>query len=145
MLRRHTGAQTAPMFQPAGAQAFRILVVEDSLQVRERLLEMLGEIQGVSAVALAQGADGAVRDILASRPDAVILDMRLAQGSGLDVLRAVHDAAPEIEVWMLTNFSAEPYRSACLRLGAAQFFDKSTEFDQVRERVAARVAQRNVH
>ena len=79
------------------------------------------------------------------RPDTVILDMKLAQGSGLDVLRAVHRAAPEIEVWMLTNFAGEPWRKACRRLGAAQFFDKSTEFERVREGIALRAAECVAH
>lgn len=133
------------MDQATATRSLRVFVVEDSPLVRERLLEMLGAIDGVDAVGSADGAEAAVREILAARPDTVILDLSLAQGSGFDVLRAVHQTAPEVEVWMLTNFAAEPYRKACRRLGAAQFFDKTTEFERVRESIAARAAQRNIH
>ena len=133
------------MNQIATAQAFRIFIVEDSAAVRERLLEMLGSIEGVEAIGSADGAEAAVREILAARPDTVILDLNLAQGSGFDVLRAVQMAAPEIEIWMLTNFAAEPYRKTCSRLGAAQFFDKSTEFEQLRKSVATRAMEHRIH
>lgn len=133
------------MIQAATAQAFKVFVVEDSPQVRERLLEMLGSIEGVDMIGSADRADAAVRAILSARPDTVILDIHLAQGSGLDVLRALQQAAPEIEIWVLTNFEAEPYRKTCLRLGAARFFDKTTEFEQVRDGIAARAAQRSIH
>jgi DNA-binding NarL/FixJ family response regulator len=133
------------MPQAPAAQAFKVFVVEDSPPLRERLLEMLGSIEGVTASGSADGSDAAVREILAARPDTVLLDLNLAQGSGFDVLRAVQETAPEVEVWMLTNFSSEPYRSVCRRLGAARFFDKTTEFEQVRENIAARAAHRNTH
>lgn len=140
-----TAAQTAFMVHAGTTQAFKVFVVEDSPHVRERLIEMLDSIEGVRMIGSADGADEAVRAILAERPDTVILDMKLAQGSGLDVLRAVRQAAPEIEVWMLTNFAGEPWRRACRRLGAAQFFDKSTEFERVREGIALRAAECVAH
>ena len=133
------------MIRAGTTQAFKVFIVEDSPHIRERLIEMLNSIDGVRTVGSADGADEAVRAILEQRPDTVILDMKLSQGSGLDVLRAVHRAAPEIEVWMLTNFAGEPWRKACRRLGAAQFFDKSTEFERVREGIALRAAECVAH
>lgn len=133
------------MIRTGTSQALKVFIVEDSPHIRERLIEMLNSIEGVRTVGSADGADEAVRAILAERPDTVILDMMLAQGSGLDVLRAVHQAAPEIEVWMLTNFAGEPWRNACRRLGAARFFDKSTEFERVREGIALRAAECVAH
>jgi DNA-binding NarL/FixJ family response regulator len=56
------------------------------------------------------------------------------------VLRAVHRAAPEIDVYMLSNFVSEPYRRLAERLGARDFFDKSKEFERVRDTVARRAA-----
>ena len=133
------------MIQATTAQAFKVFVVEDSPQVRVRLLDMLDSIDGVDAIGSADRADVAVARILAELPDAVILDINLAQGSGLDVLRAVHTAAPGVEVWMHTNFADEPYRAVCRRLGAAQFFDKSSDFERMRESIAARAGQLKIH
>jgi DNA-binding NarL/FixJ family response regulator len=133
------------MTQATAASTFKVLVVEDSPQVRDRLLDMLDSIDGVDAIGSADRADVAVTRILAERPDAVILDINLAQGSGLDVLRAVHQAAPGVELWMHTNYADEPYRAVCRRLGAARFFDKSSDFEQMRESIVARAAQLRIH
>jgi DNA-binding NarL/FixJ family response regulator len=65
-----------------------------------------------------------------------VLDLHLADGSGFDVLSAVHKHAPGIDVYMLSNFASEPYRRHAERLGAAGFFDKSSEIERVREVVA---------
>lgn len=124
--RHHTG----------GMPTRNVYLVEDSPLVSERLLEMLESVPGVRVTGRAAGADEAIREILAARPDVVVLDIRLAQGSGFDVLRTLHDRAPEIEVYMLSGFATEPYRHLAARLGARGFFDKSTEFARVRDAVA---------
>jgi ActR/RegA family two-component response regulator len=71
----------------------------------------------------------------------VVLDLKLADGSGFDVLRAVRGAAPGIDVYMLTNFASEPYRRLAERLGARDLFDKTTEFERVREAILDRTAR----
>src|SRR5688572_15805795 len=107
-----------------------IFLVEDSAPVRERLADMLHAIPGVSLIGEATHADHAIRDILALRPNIVVLDLNLAAGSsGFDVLRAVQPQAPEIDFYMLSNFAADPYRQLAGRLGAREFFDKSREME----------------
>ena len=118
-----------------------IYLVEDAPAVRERLLELLGGLPDTRVVGIAADAEGAIADILEGHPDAVVLDLHLAHGSGFDVLRAVHAAAPDIDVYILTNFAAEPTRRMAARLGARGLFDKSTEFARVREVLAARAPQ----
>lgn len=117
-----------------------VYLVEDAPLVRERLLELLRDLPDTSVVGIAARANEAIAEILADRPDIVVLDLRLEQGSGFDVLRAVHEAAPEIDVYMLSSFAAEPTRRLAARLGARGFFDKSTEFERVREAVSAHAA-----
>lgn len=118
-----------------------IFLVEDSPPIRMRLAEMLAAIPGTRLVGVAERADIAIREILAKRPDVVVLDLSLAGGtSGFEVLRGVCREAPEIDFYMLSNFAAEPYRSLAERLGAREFFDKSTEFERVRRIIAERAA-----
>jgi DNA-binding NarL/FixJ family response regulator len=118
----------------------QIFIVEDSPMVRARLVEMLDSVPGASVVGEAARAEPAIRDILATRPDVVVLDLNLAEGSGFDVLRAVHHQAPEIDFYMLSNFAADPYRQLAERLGARDFFDKSKEFERVRDIIVQRAA-----
>ncbi len=123
------------------APAFKVFIVEDSPIVRERLVALLGSIDGAAAVGQASRADEAIQAILEAQPDAVVLDLKLAEGSGFDVLRAVHERAPGIDLYMLSNFAAAPYRRMAARLGARDFFDKSHEIQRVRDVLAARAAQ----
>ncbi|HEX4926569.1 MAG TPA: response regulator [Burkholderiales bacterium] len=119
----------------------QIYIVEDSAAVRTRLTAMLGEVPGAEVAGASAGATQATREILESRPEVVILDLNLAEGGGFDVLRALRAEAPEIDVFMLSNFSAYPYRQLAERLGARGFFDKTTEFGRVREALAAKAKE----
>lgn len=119
------------------AGSLRVYFVEDSPIVLERLESIAAEA-GAQPVGHAVAAREAIDAILALRPDVVITDLRLADGTGFDVLRAVHEAAPDIELYMLSNFADEPYRRIARQLGAREFFDKTTEFGRVGELIAAR-------
>jgi DNA-binding NarL/FixJ family response regulator len=118
-----------------------IFLVEDSAILRKRLCELLAQIPGADVVGTATGAKDAIAGILEHRPDVAVVDIHLAEGTGFEVLRELRDRAPEVNVYMLSNFSSEPYRRLAASLGAAAFFDKSTEFERVREQLAERAAQ----
>ena len=119
----------------------QVFLVEDSLPVRERLAEMLAAIPGITLAGSAASAESAIRDILQTRPDVVLLDLGLAAGgSGFEVLRGVRREAPEVDVYMLSNFASYPYRQLAERLGARDFFDKSRDLERVRELLAERAA-----
>jgi CRP/FNR family transcriptional regulator len=114
----------------------RVFIVEDSAPIRERLREMLRAAEGVSVVGEADSIQAAVQGILRTRPEAVLLDIRLIDGSGIDVLREVHPLAPEVAFVVLTNNASPQYRRICMEAGASHFLDKTTEFAQVGQIVA---------
>ncbi len=108
-----------------------IYIVDDSASLRSRLAEMLGRIAEVRIVGESGAAAQAIVDILALRPDSVLLDLNLGGTSGMQVLREIHSQVPEIAFVVLTNHSEPQYRRACQRAGASYFLDKSTEFERV--------------
>ncbi len=118
----------------------RIFLVEDSSLVVVRLTGLLGALPNARVVGHANRADEAVRAILAVAPDVVLVDLKLAQGTGFDVLIEMHEKAPEIACYMLSNNSSAPYRRQAEQLGARGFFDKSSEIGKLREVLAARAA-----
>jgi DNA-binding NarL/FixJ family response regulator len=118
----------------------QVFLVEDSPLVRTRLHDLVGAVPGAQVVGEAGTADSAIRDILALRPDVVLLDINLAEGSGFDVLRAVCRQAPAVDFYVLSNFSADPYRQLAERLGARGFFDKSKDIERVHHMMKARAA-----
>ena len=117
-----------------------VYLVEDSHLILERLEGLINAVPGARVAGSAAHADRAIRNILDQKPDVVLCDIQLATGSGFDVLRAVQELAPEIDVYMLSNFASEPYRRLAAELGASGFFDKSNEIGRVRELLAARAA-----
>ena len=119
-----------------------IFLVEDSSLLRERLEAMLSAIPGARTVGHAGRAPEAVSAILAARPDAVVLDIHLAEGTGFDVLRGLRAAAFAPAIYVLTNHPLDGYRRTAERLGARGFFDKSNEIEQLRDALAAAAAPR---
>ncbi len=109
----------------------RVLIVDDSAVVRERLTTLLSEVETVEVVGHAETIHEATTSLQQLNPDAVILDIRLADGSGIDVLTYIQQHRPTLKVIMLTNYPYPQYQQKCLEAGADFFFDKSTEFDQV--------------
>ena len=123
----------------------KVFIVDDSPLVVNRLSALLGALPGTQVVGHAAGAEEAARAILAVRPDLVVLDLRLAQGTGFDVLIELHGKAPGIDVYVLSSFSYEPYRRQAGQLGAQAIFDKSTDMERLRDAVAKRGAQAPAH
>ena len=71
--------------------------------------------------------------ITKSHPDVVILDIRLPQRSGIDMLKDIKDQPTAPIVIMVTNYPYRQYRQACMAAGADYFFSKTDEFEMIRE------------
>lgn len=126
----------------SSAAPLSVFVVEDTPLIRVRIEEMVAET-GAALAGYAVGVEAAIGAILQARPDLVILDIQLADGTGFDVLRAIRSQAPGVDFYLFSNFDAYPYRQLAERLGARGFFDKSREFDSMRELIAQRAASRH--
>lgn len=108
-----------------------VYVVEDAPQVRSRLVAMVRAIPGVSVVGEADSVSAAIAGLEALTPDALLLDLQLADGNGLEVLAAIKPQRPDLHVIVLSNFATSQYRAASLAAGADVFLDKSQEFGRV--------------
>jgi len=111
----------------------KIFIVEDSKLVIERLTRLFSESPGQEVVGTAGGAHKALKGIDATRPDVVILDLRLQGGTGWDVLRTLKSRPLSPIVIMLTNFPSALHRIKAKQYGADHFLDKSEEFDKLGE------------
>jgi DNA-binding NarL/FixJ family response regulator len=117
-----------------------VYIVDDSQPVRARLAHLLRSLPHVTVAGEAGSANEAIAGILRLRPDSVLLDLNLMGGTGIEVMRKVRTAAPEVVFIVLTNHFEAQYRDACLDAGAAYFLDKSCELDKVAG-VLAEIAQ----
>jgi len=119
----------------------QVYVVEDSAAVRDRLREMVDSIDGARCAGCAQTAQAAIDDIRRLRPDAVILDIRLAQGSGFEVLHALRDERPNPAFYVLSSIAVGPYRRLALKLGAAAVLDKAMDLPAIHDLIAQHAAR----
>ena len=111
--------------------AYRIYVVEDSPILLRLLEEALGAIPGVAVAGHSDRADEAIEEIVKAAPDAIIVDLLLRNGTGYDVLEGVALRGKLPLAIVLTNFTMAPHPGRAARLGAAYFFDKSTEISRM--------------
>lgn len=127
----------------AGDSPLRVLLVEDSPLIRERLAESIAEPGRIEIVGQADSEQTAIGMLGAAPWDAMVLDLQLRHGTGLGVLRAlISRRPPEVKVIVLTNYAFPQYRAKSLALGADYFFDKAREYHRVREVLDHLVAER---
>lgn len=111
----------------------KVFVADDSTRLREQIISLLSELNGIEVIGQAQDAMEAFHAICELKPDVVTLDIQMIGGSGIDVLKRIRREDHTPVIIMLTNFSSAPYRRRCMEAGADFFLDKSTEFGKVRE------------
>ena len=111
----------------------KVFLADDSIVLRERLLEMLREIPGVEILGCAEDGLHAITSIRELKPDVVVLDIQMPRGTGLDVLKNVRHEGGAPTMVVFTNFPYPQYRKRALESGADFFFDKTTEFENLRD------------
>lgn len=114
----------------------KVFLADDSAPIRQRVAAMLSA-KAMTVVGEGQTPRGCIDGILASHPDVVVLDCQLEGGTGLEVLRAVRQADPDVAFVVLSNNAGAAYRKRYLAEGAQSFLDKSTEFDQLALAIAS--------
>jgi DNA-binding NarL/FixJ family response regulator len=120
---------------PNGAAPIKVFLADDSELICDRVAAMLTDA-GMRIVGRAESPQACFNGILQSRPDVVVLDVQLDGGAGLEVLRTVRLAAPEVAFVVFSNNSGPAYRRRYLAEGALQFVDKSTQLEQLAPAVA---------
>ena len=124
----------APSSEGRDAETLRVFLVEDSPSVRDRLNDFLAEAGRVEMIGFAATEADAVRELRAQHVDVAIIDLHLKEGTGIGVIesvRAMH-AQPPPTIIVLTNYVFPEFEVACRERGADYFFDKSTQFGDVK-------------
>lgn len=105
----------------------KVMLVEDALDTRRRLLQVLSQMPDIEITAATGGVAESIRMVRETRPDIILLDLHLSDGSGFDVLRDIKADSRATLVVMLTSFSSDLCRRRFAALGGDFFFDKSTQ------------------
>jgi DNA-binding NarL/FixJ family response regulator len=111
--------------------ALRVLLVEDSELLAERLRELLGQIAGVEVVGTVRDERAAVAMTREGDIHVLILDLQLKNGTGFGVLRSLGAERPAVIVF--TNYALPEYRRRAEQLGVDYFLNKSLDFERLPE------------
>ena len=104
----------------------RVLICDDHEVVREGLRGLIGRQPGMSVVAEAGTVAEAIEAAARARPDVVIMDVRLPDGSGVEACRTIREARPESRVIMLTSYADDEALFASIIAGASGYLLKQT-------------------
>lgn len=104
-----------------------ILVVDDDVRVRDMLMKFL-ESKGY-AVCAAKSGEEALRGVESSRPQMILLDVKMPKMNGVEVLQAVRKINARVPIMMITGQNDIETVRECLRLGAFDYMLKPLNFE----------------
>ena len=112
-------------------QAIKLLLVEDSSVLAERLSELIGEISEIQLVGMVDTESAALAELKQRRIHIVVLDLHLKQGTGFGILRAMSTMPQKPRIVVLTNHDKADYHGNAVALGATAFLDKARDFERL--------------
>ena len=126
------------MSEPLAGPTLTVFIADDSAPVAEMLTELLAQSGCIEVVGTGATEGAAIESIRAMRPDVVVLDLQLQDGSGTNVIRAVR-AQPDLartRLLVTSNHDSPQLRAGCLELGANGYYDKVKELTALTARLA---------
>ena len=118
-MRAHVGPHT---FMP-----LRIMIVDDHEVVRDGIKALLAEEEDLTIAGEAGGVREAIERAEWARPDVVVMDIRLPDGSGIDATREIRARLPNTQILMLTTFADDEALFASIMAGAAGYVLKQVK------------------
>ena len=116
-------------------QAIRVLLVDDHEVIRVGLRTVLGQTQGVTVVGEAGTMADAIQQTQRLRPDVILMDVRLPDGSGVEACREILGALPGTRVIFLTSYDDDDSVLAAVLAGAHGYVLKEIDSSALREAI----------
>jgi DNA-binding NarL/FixJ family response regulator len=105
----------------------KILLVDYSWIVRDRLCSLIAQLPHTAVVTQADTEDTARQHLQTHSPDLLIIDPLLRSGSGFALISHVKSQHPRVTMMVLSNMAYPEYRAKCAELGGHYFFDKTKQ------------------
>ncbi len=121
----------------AGRLKKTLLIIDNSLFIIERLLNILKEVENLEKINWAANYIEALDSLKIEQPDIVLLDIQLYEKNGIELLKYIVKHHVGTKVIVLSNLVSIYYQDLCKSLGAEHYIDKSTDFERIPEIVAA--------
>ena len=104
----------------------RVLVCDDQAVVADGLEMILSADAEIEVVDLAYGGDEVIEKAAQSKPDVILMDLKMPGVNGIQATREIHKAHPEIKIIVLTTFGDDEWVFDAVRSGAAGYLLKGT-------------------
>lgn len=117
--------------EPKSNKEIRILIVDDHSIIRQGLRQILRETFPKAIFGEADSGNDALEQVSKQPWDVVLLDITMPGKSGMDVLKQIVDAQPNIAVLVLSMHPEDQYAVRVLKSGAAGYITKNTASDEV--------------
>jgi DNA-binding NarL/FixJ family response regulator len=111
----------------------RVLLADDQRIVREGLATLLGLLDDVEVVGIAADGDEAVELAATTRPDVVLMDLRMPRCDGVEATRRLREGHPDIKVLMLTTYADDRSVIDALRAGARGYLTKDAGAKEIEQ------------
>ena len=134
---RSTSPDRAPPSVSSAGRRTRVLIVDDSVVIREHVVSQLNELNGIEIVGQAGSVEEAISALRQFKPDIMTLDMRLPDGSGLDILRLIQREGLSTAVIILTSYPYPQYEVRARAAGAYAFLNKARDFGKLVDQMQA--------
>jgi DNA-binding NarL/FixJ family response regulator len=109
----------------------KIIIADDSSLWRDRIKSLLESINNVHVEGEAENGVEALQLIRKIEPDLAILDIRMPEMNGIEVLKKIREMGLQTKVCILTNYPYKQYKERCIAAGADYFFDKNLDIQQL--------------
>jgi DNA-binding NarL/FixJ family response regulator len=111
----------------------RVLLADDQRIVREGLETLLGLLEDVEVVGTAADGEEAVELAATTRPDVVLMDLRMPRCDGVEATRRLREGHPDIKVLMLTTYADDRSVIDALRAGARGYLTKDAGAKEIEQ------------
>ena len=115
----------------------RILITDDHPVVREGLFAMLNRERGFDVVGQATNGKEAVEKARELKPDIILIDLRMPELDGVEAIRQIKSAQPEIKFIILTTYSDDEYIFRGIEAGARAYLLKDAPREELFEAIRA--------
>lgn len=127
-----------------GANPIQLLLVDDHKVVRVGLRTLLGGTERIRVVGEAETMESAITEAARLKPDVVLMDVRLPDGTGIEACREIRAARPETRVLFLTSFADDAAVMATIFAGADGYLLKEIDEDALIRSIETVAAGRSI-
>lgn len=120
----------------------RVMIVDDHPVVRLGLRRLIDEEPSMTVCCEADSEAAALAHVRRSRPDLALVDLSLGEGNGLDLIRMLHDAAPDLPVLVLSIHDEALFAERALKAGARGYVMKQEPIERLVEAIQRVLAGR---